>query len=57
MRSGYQYTISKPAKLGEPKKQKRNPKRLLIANIAQQYAELQRLREKLSEAESWRRFR
>jgi hypothetical protein len=52
MKRGYQFTTIKVEK---PKNQKKTPKSLSAANIAQRYLELRKLRQQLSEAEAWRR--
>jgi len=50
----YRFTITSRAK---SKKAKKTSKRLSMASIAQRYMELRRLRERISEAESWQNAR
>jgi hypothetical protein len=51
MKSSYRFTITNREKSKKPKKAAKNPP---AASIAQRYMELRRLRERISEAESWR---
>jgi hypothetical protein len=55
MKDGYRATVSTRKKA--VKKRKRISKNLAPTGIAQQYLELQRLRELVSEVESWRAMR
>jgi hypothetical protein len=52
MKSSYRFTITNREKSKKPKKAAKNPP--AAASIAQRYMELRRLRERISEAESWR---
>jgi hypothetical protein len=54
MKSNYRVTITGRER---PKKQKKTSKHVALASIARRYMELRRLRERISEAESWRNAR
>jgi hypothetical protein len=53
MKASYQYTIPGRQKPKKPKR-KAVARSLTAESIAQRYMELQRLRQRISEAESWR---